>query len=148
MKLVEINWRPSDRQLRQFGLISLVALPLLGWWFCGRPGITGWTSRQQYVVGLLAVVGGLLGCVGTVRPQLLRPVFLAAMIVALPIGLVIGELSLLLIYFGLFAPLALFFRLLGRDALERKIDRQAVTYWSPKANPAKPKGVESYYRQS
>ena len=36
MKLVEINWNPTDRQLRQFGMIALVALPALGWLWSGR----------------------------------------------------------------------------------------------------------------
>lgn len=145
MKLVEINWRPGDRQLRQFGLIALVALPFLGWWFSGRPGLSGWTSGQQLAVGTLGAIGLLLGAVGLARPQLLRPVFLAAMIIALPIGLVVSELVLLVIYFLLFAPVALLFRVFGRDALERKIDRRATTYWSPKAQP---RDVESYFRQS
>jgi hypothetical protein len=145
MKLVEINWRPGDRQLRQFGLIALVALPILGWWFSGRPGLSSWTSGQQLAVGILAGIGLLLGGIAMLRPQLLRPVFLTAMIVALPIGLVVSELVLLAIYFLLFAPISLLFRLIGRDALERKIDRQATTYWSPKAQPT---SVESYYRQS
>lgn len=145
MKLVEINWRPGDRQLRQFGLISLLALPFLGWWFSGRPGLSGWTPGQQLAIAILAGIGLTLGGVGLVRPQRLRYVFLAAMIIALPIGLVISELILLLIYFGLFTPMSLFFRLIGRDALQRRMDRQATTYWTPKAQPS---NVESYFRQS
>jgi hypothetical protein len=35
MKLVEINWKPSDRQLRQFGWMALAGLPLAGWLFTG-----------------------------------------------------------------------------------------------------------------
>ena len=35
MKLIEINWQPTDRQLRQFGVICLVALPALGWLWGG-----------------------------------------------------------------------------------------------------------------
>ena len=30
MSLIEINWSPSLKQLRQFGVLCLVALPLLG----------------------------------------------------------------------------------------------------------------------
>lgn len=145
MKLVEMNWRPNDRQLRQFGLISLVALPALGWWLSGRPGMSGWSSNQQLAVGIAAGAGLVMGVLAVARPQLLRHIFLAAMLLALPIGLVVGELSLLLMYFGLFAPISLLFRLLGRDALERRIDRQATTYWTPKSQP---KNLESYFRQS
>ena len=33
MKLVEVNWSPTDRQLRQFGTAALIALPLAAWWW-------------------------------------------------------------------------------------------------------------------
>ena len=80
-----------------------------------------------------------------VRPSLLRIPFLGAMLVALPFGIVISELILLAIYFLVFAPVALWFKLMGRDALERRLDRAAASYWRPKAQP---RGVESYFRQS
>lgn len=31
MRLVQMDWHPQDRQLRQFGIICLLALPLVGW---------------------------------------------------------------------------------------------------------------------
>jgi hypothetical protein len=144
MKLIEINWKPEDRQLRQFGAMALVGLPLAGWLFSGRPW-SEWSQTQINVVGALAAVGAAMAVVGWVRPHLLKYIFLAAMLISLPIGLVLSELILIVIYFGVFTPVALIFRLIGRDALERKIDRQRASYWTPKQQPA---GVESYLRQS
>lgn len=135
MTLVEVNWKPTGRQLRQFGVISLVALPLLGWL---------WGGGAQ-VVAALAAVGLAIAVIGLAVPAAIRPVYLAMTLVAVPIGIVLGELAMLLIYFGLFLPIGLVFRLVRRDALERKLDRSAPSYWRLKKQP---RGPASYFRQS
>lgn len=136
MKLVEINWHPDPRQLQQFGWTALVALPALGWF---------WSGGSLQVTAGLAVCGLLLALCGQFAPALLRPVFLALMVAALPIGIVVSELALLAIYFGVFLPIGLFFRLTGRDALQLRLDRSQKTYWQRKKPP---QGAASYYRQS
>ena len=135
MKLIDANWKPTDRQLRQFGVICLIALPLVGYmWGAGT-----------LVIGILAAVGLILAVTGIVVPRAVKPVFLALMIITVPIGIVIGELAMLLIYFGVFLPMGLVFRLLKRDALQRKFDRHATTYWQAKSQPT---SAARYYRQS
>jgi hypothetical protein len=42
-------------------------------------------------------------------------------------------------------PVALYFKLIGRDSLERRIDKNVPTYWKPRKQPS---GPESYFRQS
>ncbi len=145
MALVEIAWNPADRQLRQFGVIALVALPLLGWLFSGKPWPAEMTREQGLVIGALAMLGVAAAALAVIRPQTLRWPFVGATLLALPIGLVVGEVVLGIIYFGVFLPVSMIFRLVGRDALERRIDRKAKSYWQPKARPA---GPESYFRQS
>lgn len=134
MKLIEINWNPTPRQLRQFGRIALAALPLLGWL---------WGATAQ-TIAVLAAVGLLLALLSALWPTGLRPLFVALSLLTAPVGLVVGELAMLLIYFGLFLPLGLAFRLLGRDALERRLQPEVDTYWQPKATPA---DTARYYRQ-
>jgi hypothetical protein len=80
-----------------------------------------------------------------VLPKALKPLFVALSLAATPIGIVIGEVAMLLVYFGVFLPIGLLFRLKGRDALERNIDRSAKSYFRPKRQPADP---AHYYRQS
>ncbi|MCY2991852.1 MAG: SxtJ family membrane protein [Planctomycetota bacterium] len=125
MKLVEMNWHPTDRQLRQFGVIGLFALPLLGWLWSG--GVLG--------IGILAAVGLALAAVGLTYPQTLRPIFVGLSLVGLPIGWGVSELTLLVLFYGLFLPIGLLLRLLGRDPLDRKFDAQASSYWQPKKPP-------------
>lgn len=140
-----INTSPTPRQLWQFALAGFVFLPLVGWLLAGRPVGEAWDVRAAWILGLLAGVGGLLVASAAIAPRVLRYVFVAATVVTYPIGLIVGELMLVVIYFLVFTPVAVVFRLIGRDALARKIDRGAATYWRAK----EPRGdVESYFRQS
>ena len=135
MKLVEVNWNPTNRQLRQFAAICLVALPFLGWMWGGSGHTIGWLAAAGCVIGLVSVLA----------PAAIKPVFIALTVITLPIGMVIGELTLLLVFFGILLPLGLFFRLIKRDALQLKLDRTCLSYWQPKKQPS---NLASYYRQS
>jgi hypothetical protein len=136
MKLVEMNWAPTDRQLKQFGVIALVALPALAWI---------WSRGNLTAVSISGGVGALLAGLGLLVPRSLKPIFIGLCVLCIPIGIVVGELAMLVIYFGLFLPMAILFRIMKRDSLKRKFDRQAETYWEPKGQPS---GPASYYRQS
>ncbi|MSR57253.1 MAG: hypothetical protein EXS05_06245 [Planctomycetaceae bacterium] len=136
MKLVEINWNPAPRQLRQFGLIALAVLPAAGWF---------WSGGNQTVTFALGAVGLVLALLAVVSPRALRPVFVALTIVAFPIGIVVSELALLLIFFGIFLPIGIAFRLARRDGLQLKLDRTRGSYWRPKKQST---GAAGYYRQS
>lgn len=134
MKLVEINWQPSERQLRQFGLICMIALPFVGWL---------WSAERQTMM-ILGGVGLALAAVGLIVPKVLKPIFLGLMLIALPIGLVVSEVALALIYYGVFLPIGICFKVARRDALKRTIERGQESYWEEKTKPA---DVASYYRQ-
>ena len=136
MKLVEMNWAPTDRQLKQFGVIALVALPALAWF---------WSGGNLTAVSICGGIGALLAGVGLLAPRSLKPIFIGLCVLCIPIGIVVGELAMFLIYFGLFLPMSVLFRIMKRDRLQRKFDRQAETYWERKPQPS---GAASYYRQS
>lgn len=135
MKLVEIDWRPKDRILRQFGGIALVALPLLAWLW-GLTGAAFWA-----VAGL----GGVCGLLAVLAPRALRLPFLALTVLTFPLGLVMSELVLAIAFYLVFTPIGLLLRLYGRDELQLRLDRESASYWQPKARPA---GAASYFRQS
>ena len=146
MSHIEINWNPTDRQLKQFGSIALVGFPLAAWVLSGWPGWgTAWTGTHTNVIGGAALLGVLAALVALSRPQLLKPTFLLLTLITFPIGLVVSEVLVLLIYVTLFVPMGLLFRIIGRDALERTIDRDCASYWQSKAQPPNPR---SYFRQS
>jgi hypothetical protein len=145
MSLIKIDWNPPDRQLRQFGFCALAALPLIAWMLMGWRGPGAWTRGDAVLFACLTGAGALCALLAAVRPTALKPIFLAATVVTVPIGLVVSEVMLAAIYFLVFTPVALFFRLIRRDALQRRFDRAATTYWTPKAQPV---DARQYYRQS
>ena len=134
MPLIEINRDPTDRQLRQFGGVCLLALPAIGW-------LWGTTTPT---IGVLAGIGLVVAAISFALPGVVRPLFIGVSLVTAPIGLVLGELALLIVYYGVFLPIGLLFRLTRRDALQLRQDRDAETYWQVKAPP---KNTESYFRQ-
>lgn len=136
MKLVEMNWNPTDRQLRQFGAAACAALPVLAWF---------WSDYNLMAAAVAAVAGALIAGLGFIVPQTLKPVFVGLSLVTIPIGLVVSELVLLFLFYGVFVPVGLLMKMIGRDALDRSWSRDAQTYWQPKRQPSGPK---SYFRQS
>ncbi len=132
--MVRINWNPSPSVLRQFGWMACVVLTFLAWRWTNEPLIRLW------VIGTAIALAGL----GTWKPNANKPLFVGLTLLTMPIGIVVGELALLLIYFGQFFPIALVFRLVGRDALQLRIDRKRETYWSVR----KPRNdSKDYFRQ-
>ena len=130
-----INWHPDNRQVRNFGLASLVALPLAA---------ALWTRGSLPAIAYLAVAGGLLAAMAVAWPRGLRPLVVAINVVTAPLALVIHDLVLSLAFFLVVVPVGLVFRLFGRDPLQLKFDRQASTYWQPKRQP---RDVRSYFRR-
>ncbi|RLS78763.1 MAG: hypothetical protein DWI00_03260 [Planctomycetota bacterium] len=134
MAVFHINTNPSQRQLRQFGLLCVVLLPLITW---------VWGASGS-IIQATAMIGAGLGLLGIFAPKLLKPVFIGLVLVSFPIGLIVGELVLLMIFVGVFLPMALLFRIMGRDALQRRMSVQSETFWVPRNAPA---NVRRYFQQ-
>jgi hypothetical protein len=137
MRLADLPLNPTPRMLRQFAGAGLVLLVGLGLWE---------TRRRGWVAGpiTLIAVGCVLGAVGLLRPRWLKPVFVAATLVTLPIGWVLSQAILAVMYFGVITPVGLFFRMTGRDALGLRRAVEPGSYWA--AKPA-PEDVRRYLRQ-
>ena len=134
MKSVEVNWNPTRRQLKQFGVICLAVLPFVAWMW----------GAAATTIGYFAAVGLVVAVLSFVFPAAAKWIFVALSLIAIPIGLVLGEVAMLVMYFGVFLPIGLIFRLMRRDALGHRRPPSAETYWQPKKQPSH---VSSYYRQ-
>src|SRR6185295_8198865 len=95
-------------------------------------------ERQGVLFICLAVVGAV---VGMIAPRALRPVFVGWMIAVFPIGWLVSHALLAVVFYGVFTPLSLAFRALGRDALRRQRSNDA-SYWLSKRAAA---DVAGYY---
>ena len=136
MKWSEVTKAPTLKMLRQFAGLSLVVFGGLAVWRLWHGQADSWT----YGLGIAAV---LVGVTGVIAPALVRPVYTGWMIVAFPIGWTVSHLSLGLMFFLVFMPMALVFRMTGRDALRLKRMRGG-SYWLPKSAA---RSGEEYLRQ-
>ena len=138
MALMEIEWNPTPRQLRVFGLAGLAAsvvaaLILHYLWGIGEP--CPW---------VFLAAGAFIFLCSRFSLTATRWLSLGLTLLALPIGLVVSYLLLGAFYFLLLTPLALLFRLIERDAMRRTYDPQAQSYWI--AHPSA-ENMERYLRQ-
>ena len=130
--------RATERNLRQFAAVWLVVFGALAARF--------WLARSQPTTAVVILaVAVAVGISGLIRPAAIRSVFDGAMAVTRPIGWVISHILLATLFFGLFTPVAIAFRLAGRDALQRRRPRDADTYWKPRPGVS---DIRDYFRQS
>jgi hypothetical protein len=109
--LIEIEWHPTGRQLRVFGVGGLLAsiaaaLVLLFVW--------GMTILWA---GIVLAAGAAIFLCSLVSPAAARILYVGLTLVAMPIGFVVSFVLLAAFYFLLLTPVALVFRLIGRDVL-------------------------------
>ena len=138
MSLAEISWHPSRKELRRFAIIALIAaalVALLLWRFRGL-GMQ-WTA-------MIFSLGAAIFLSSFISHKLTRLIYLGFTLATLPIALLISFLLLAIFYFGILTPLALIFRLIGRDTLHRKFDPDADSYW---ITHRQPDHLDRYYNQ-
>jgi hypothetical protein len=137
MQWSDIQFNPSTRTLRQFAGLLLVVF--------GALALVEWLVRDRPQLALVyAAVSLMLGPLGLLQPAAMRPIWVVWSVVAFPIGWMVSQLVLGLLFFGVFTPIGLLFRAAGRDplALRRPV---AGSYWRPK--PAA-RDKRQYFRQS
>lgn len=78
---------------------------------------------------VLWCLAGAAALLTAAAPRGLRYPYLGLTYAALPIGLVVSTTVLLLIFYLLLTPLALVFKVIGRDALHRRIRPGQGSYW-------------------
>ena len=112
----------SKAELRKFGFVMTGALGVFG-------GLGMWREKDfgPWLISI-AIAFALLALLA---PRALAPVEKAWMAFAHVIGTVMTYVILTVAFILVFTPMGLFLRLLGKDLLERKIDPDAPSYWTP-----------------
>lgn len=137
MQWSDITRKPGTRALRQFAAAWLVIFLAIA--------TRQYVARGHHQVGLiLGAVAVLVGGTGLFCPPAVRWLYIGSMIVTFPIGWLVSQLVLALIFVLVLTPVAVFFRLRGRDVLALKPAPNRTSFWEPKETP---KDVRSYFRQ-
>ena len=141
-----INFTPDKKTLRQFGWISFLCF--------GSLALMAWTERLIFSFGLgqsrvvvmqiLLAMAVLCALFSLLFPKANLPLYIGLSVISYPIGVVLSYIIMLVIYFGMITPMALIFRMIGKDPLQREFLPDAQTYWE-EPGPAHPR--ESYFKQ-
>ena len=125
---------PSNRS---FGILFTVVFALAGaylWW------------KRLHGVAWLFSASGLTLLVTLLVPAWLTPFNRAWMKLAELLNRVVSPLVLGLIFYGMFTPIAWGMRLAGRDALRRRFEPEAKTYWLERDPPGPdPSGLPNQF---
>jgi hypothetical protein len=113
----------------------------------------GWTFTTVFVLAglyglwrggpaLAALLGlALVTAVVTLtRDRWLEPLNRAWMMFGALLGRLVNPIVLGVIFYGLFTPIGVVMRLAGRDAMCRKFDATAASYWVRRDPPGPPEG--------
>jgi hypothetical protein len=134
-----MNWSDisfTPRTLRQFSGLWIVFFGGLGAWYA--------LGRGQPTPGIaLVILAVTIGPLGLIWPQAIKPIYTAWMLAVFPIGWLVSLVLLAVVYYGVVTPIAVAFRLAGRDALQRS-PVECETYWRSKSTP---EDLQRYLRQ-
>jgi hypothetical protein len=109
------------RREREFGLLVGGILCLIGMWWL-------WRRRPDLLPALLLAAGALLVLLGAFLPSALRLPYRGWMALAEALSVIMTNVILALVYFGIVTPLGLLRRALGGDPLRRRA-RPAASHW-------------------
>lgn len=135
--MIKPAWYPDDRQLRQFSIAALIGFPLIAYackrWF-------EWSTGAYWI----AALGPIVCVLGLAIPGAVYPLYTGLMAITMPIGWLISNLFLRIIFYVILTPLGLAFKMMGRDPLLLK-KPQAASYWVKHDQRT---DALSYYRQA
>lgn len=124
-------------ELRKFSLTIGIFLLLIA-------GFLFWRQRPSFPY--FSYLGGGFVLLGLIAPILLKPIYKVWMSFAVVMGFIMTRAILTVLYFGLFTPISLLTKLLGKDLLDQRLDKNAASYWMKRpATTFDPKSAENMF---
>ena len=124
----QISSSATIKQIRQFGILVGIVLVAVGSWQL---------YRQIYPIVRIVLwsIGSFLFAGGLLWPQILKPLYVLWMLLAHMLSWVNTRIILGVIFYLIFTPIALVMRILQRDGLQKKINKNASSYWTQRTAP-------------
>ena len=128
--------KSGKKELKEFGLTVGAALFILG-------AIMAWRSKPlaPYFLG----TGIVLALLGFTFYKILMPLQKAWMAFAVVMGFVMSRIILAIVFYAVVTPIGLIFRILRKDILDQRIDRERESYWIEL--PEEVKAIDTYEKQ-
>lgn len=127
----------EKHEIKKFGMGLTVLLCLIGGWQLYKGHINAYT----WFLGSASLVLAL----AFFAPIVLNPLFKVLTTVGHAIGWVNTRILLGIIFYTIFAPIGILLRLIRKDLLGERLDKDAKSYWNKKDNGVFAK--EQYERQ-
>ena len=117
----EINKNPSAKELIKFGATFLGGMAVIGLLYY-------FVFDNQPLAKGLWIAGGVVFALSFI-PPVARVLYILWMGLGITMGLVTSPIILALVFLVLITPVGRFFKLIQRDAMKRKMDKGAASYW-------------------
>lgn len=111
---------PKKQELKTFALIwafifaTIGLLPL---------------AKNAEIKGWSLIISSIFLAISLLRPEILTQFYKIWVKVGDFVGNIISKVIMFILYFGVFTPISLVLRLLGKDLLSQKIDKSQKSYW-------------------
>lgn len=136
MSLIRIDRQPPQAALWTFAVL---------WTGCfAAAGVVLVRSGRLGLAAACWAAATLPSLAGCLWPAGVRYLYAAALYATFPLGWTLSHLVLAAVYYLVLTPVGLLMRLGGHDPLQRRLDRDAETYWVPRAGDS---DVARYFRQ-
>lgn len=112
--------QPKLKDLKTFALIWSLIFLIVGIW----PLFSGNTVRLWAMLIML-----LFLIVAFLKPSLLNSFYKIWIKIGEVIGGFISKVIMVILFYGMFTPVAFVLRLLGKDLLRKKLDKNSSSYW-------------------
>ncbi len=118
--------KPKDeiKEIKKFGFGLTALLCLIGGWQYYKGNVD--VSIRFFGPASLVIILAFFA------PILLKPIFIVVTKVGNVIGWVNTRIILGIIFYLIFTPIGLFSKLIGKDLLEERIDKETTSYWVKK----------------
>jgi hypothetical protein len=110
----------DGKTIRNFGILFFILSTIAS-------AYTYWKGHEFWFLILAAGVIFLCACL--IFPNSLKGLYKAWMTMAFFLGWFMTRIILTVFFFAILTPFALILRISGKDLLNRKIDKNAKTYW-------------------
>jgi len=135
--MIDLDLKPDRKKLRSFAWISVAV-------FGSIAGLAFWKTGldwRSYGAGAIAAYS-LICAVAT--PSFIRPLYIGLTLLAFPIGWVVSNVVMTLLYYCLFFPIGLLKNLFSKDSMRRPFNDSSESFWN---DCRKPKSLKDYYNQ-